>query len=185
MMKVKSDVIEIEVPDWYEEHQTEEPTIKSEADLIALAQKMSSVKVGRLAIMSRHLGLSPTNIIPGNKLILQAGSAYQISALIASQKTKAQLPNGNEINVREFVAPVRDDDQNLNDNQKANVTPSPEFFTPVISEVSRDRALDYLLKRVPGYVMGRLEVIAVNGGDVKAAAVELKARIDEMVLKLT
>jgi hypothetical protein len=45
--------------------------------------------------------------------------------------------------------------------------------------------MKYLLQRVPGYIKGRLNIIAVSGGDVRQAADSLKSMIDEMVKQLT
>ncbi len=189
--------LKIDVTDWAIEHDEIEPQISNEDDLIGLAIRpgMNTAKVARLAIISRERGNAPADILPANKPLLNSGGAVAISTKIAQRHKEVQLKNGKTLTVREFVAPVRDEDegQATDDAQVANApSPLPETlrhaqdatFVNVQSDEAKGRALDYLYKIVPGYIMGRLKIIAVNGGDVKAAADELKARIDEMVERL-
>ena len=184
-------LIKIDVTDWAVEHDQIEPSVTGEDDLIALVTKQgrSTAQVARLAIIARERGLAPTNILPENKPLLNAGAAVDISSKIARRMKEAQLPNGNTLTVREFVAPVREEEEEgqlANDTQNvlAPSSPLPETFVSVESPEARGRALDYLYKIVPGYIMGRLKIIAISGGDVKAAADELKNKIDEMVDRL-
>lgn len=195
-MATKEPVITIKVGDWATEYHEVEPSIGGEDDLVTLMtqQKMSTPKVARLALMAREFGNAPANILPENKPLLNSGAAVAVSSIIARRHVEAQTPSGNTYSVREFVAPVRapvreegEEDHILSDTQEGNVplpSPSDESFVPVQSEEAKGRAWDYLLKRVPGYIYGRLKIVAVNGGDVKAAAEELKVKIDELVLRL-
>lgn len=188
----KEPSIVIPVGDWDEEYLKEEPDISSEDSLISLLQttKYGPQKIGRLAIMARERGAAPEDIISANKLLLNAGAAVEVSAKAAAHKRKVELPDGREIEVREFVAPVREKGEGHfeGDTQATDASPSPqpdnEPFVSVISDTARTRALDYLLKIVPGYIYGRLAIIAANGGDVHAAADALKAKIDEVVERL-
>lgn len=191
MTKTKEPVITIKVGDWAEEYQAAEPQITSEDDLVALVaeQGMSTSKAARLAIMGREFGAIPEGVMPENKPLLMTGGAKAVSDMIVRRRKEVKLESGKTISVREFVAPVREEE--IEDENptvilaSGNPYPSlPETFAPVIGKEARDRALDYLLKVVPGYIMGRLEIIAANGGDVPAAANQLKALIDEMVEQL-
>lgn len=192
-MATKEPEIRIKVGDWAAEYHEVEPSIGDEDDLVTLMtkQKMSTPKVARLAIMAREFGNAPADILPENKPLLNSGAAVALSSVIARRHVEAQTPSGNTYSVREFVAPVREEGeegQAVNDTHKQSVpSPSPltdESFVPVQSEEAKGRAWDYLLKRVPGYIYGRLKIVAVNGGDVKAAAEELKVKIDELVERL-
>lgn len=190
-MATKEPVITIKVGDWAAEYHEVEPSINGEADLVNLLTqpKMTAPKLARLAIMAREFGNAPADILPENKPLLNSGAAVALSSIISRRHIEAQTPSGNTYTVREFVAPVREegeDDHDRSDTQITNVTPSPESesFVPVQSDEGNGRAYDYLLKRVPGYIYGRLKIIAVNGGDVQAAADELKVKIDELVARL-
>lgn len=183
-------LIKIDVTDWAEEHDRIEPDVSTEDKLTGLITggKVSIPQAARLGIIARERGLAPDDILPANKPLLMTGAAKHISSVIASKHIEAQTPSGNTYTVREFVAPVREgeDDQLNNDTLEGDVTPSPEpeTFASSQSEEGNGRAWNYLLKRVPGYIYGRLKIIAVNGGDVKEAAEELKNKIDELVLRL-
>ena len=184
--------IKIDVTDWAIEHDQIEPNISDEDRLIGLVTQagMSTAKAARLGIIAREKELAPEDILPANKPLLNSGAAVALSSVIARRHIEAQTPSGNTYSVREFVAPVREegeDDQMLRETQSNSVTPpslTDESYAPVHSEEAKGRAWDYLLKRIPGYIYGRLKIVAVNGGDVKAAADELKAKIDELVERL-
>jgi hypothetical protein len=207
-MPTKEPVITIKVGDWATEYHEVEPNISGEDDLVGLVtkQKMNTAKAARLGLMAREFGNAPADILPENKPLLNSGAAVAVSSLIARRHVEAQTPSGNTYSVREFVAPVRDDasddpweypldspegwegeDHEGSDTLFLSVSPpspSDESYAPVQSEEASGRAWDYLLKRVPGYIYGRLKIVAVNGGDVKAAAEELKGKIDELVERL-
>lgn len=183
--------IKIPVEDWNQEFLQEEPNLTGENSLIDLRlQGVHPAKIGRLAIIARERGVAPDDILPANKLLLNTGAALEISTAIAARKRTVETADGKEIEVREFVAPVREEEEGHHtyDNQDNSASPSPlpdnTAIISVLSDTARARALDYLLKIVPGYVYGRLAIIAVNGGDVAAAADSLKGKIDEMVERL-
>lgn len=190
-MEAKKLTVTIPINDWGNEYAEVEPKLLDQEDLVELLKQphFSASKIGRLAIVARERGDAPQDIIPGNKLLLNAGAAVEISSIAARRKTTVELADGREIEVREFVAPYRDDevDRLANDNQDMGVNPSPDDydgFVPVHSTVANTRATNYLLKKVPGYIYGRLAIIAANGGEVQEAAELLKDKIDEMVKRL-
>jgi hypothetical protein len=185
----------IPVGDWDDEYIQEEPEITAEDDLIKLAMQKGygPQKIGRLAVIARERQAAPDNILSANKLLLNAGAAVEISSMISRRKVKAELPDGREIEVREFVAPVReeaeDEGQATGDDLDRGAlppSPSPADFKVVSFKdpLAVERAEKYLHERVPGYVYGRLSLIAVNGGDVAAAARKLKKEIDKQVALL-
>lgn len=181
--------IKIDVTDWAIEHDQVEPDVSNEDKLIGLVTQggMSTAKAARLGIIAREKGNAPEDILPANKPLLMTGGAVAISSVIARRHKEVQLENGKTFSVREFIAPVGENEeghQQSDTHERSAPSPLPETFVSVLSPEARTRALDYLYKVVPGYIMGRLKIIAVNGGDVQAAANELKAKIDEMVERL-
>jgi hypothetical protein len=193
-MTTKDAIIKIEVNDCADEYRNTEPDLSSEDSLVSLFTKpgWTTPKLARAVIGARVLGINPVDYLPANKPLFLTGTGVAIAQVVSKRHIEAQTPSGNTYTVREFVAPVReegeDDDQLSGDTQESDVTLSPssepESYAPVQSEEGKGRAMDYLLKRVPGYIYGRLKIIAVNGGDVKAAAEELKGKIDELVERL-
>ena len=162
--------INIDVTDWKQEYDETELQILSEEDLLELATKLHPAKVARLYIISREQKLSPDELLPANKPLFQTGAAAALSGFIARQKKSTVMPNGKEFEVREYVGTVKEDGEL-----------SFEPFVKIESEEGLKRALDYLLNTVPGYIMGRLKIIAASGGDVEEAAELLKDKIDDMV----
>lgn len=182
--------LKIDVTDWTIEHDEIEPQLTGEDDLVSLVTRtgVSTAKAARLAIISREKGNAPADILPENKPLLNSGGAVAVASAITRRMKEIQLENGKTFSVREFVAPVREEEEGQGvDDTQTPAAPSPltESFVSVQSPEARTRALDYLYKIVPGYIMGRLKIIAVNGGDVRAAADEVKAKIDEMVERLS
>lgn len=185
----KATFLKIDVTDWAVEHDEIEPQITGEDDMVNLATRpgMTTAKVARLAIISRAKGNAPANILPENKPLLNSGAAQAVAQVVVRRHIEAQLPNGNMTTIREFLAPVREEEEGQEiDDTHTIVAPSPlsESFAPALSEEGKKRAMDYLFKRVTGYIYNPLKTIAVNGGDVRAAADELKDKIDKMVERL-
>jgi len=172
--------ININVTDWQDEYMDAEPVLINERAAIETQQRdgIGPHKMGRLLVVGREMGQAPSEILPPCKSLLNIGAAYKWSQLLAERKTTATLSDGRELEVREFVADVRQDTEEGED-------PEP-FAAPVRYDDPKaiERARDYLLNRVPGYVYGRLAIIAANGGDVAGAADGLKAAIDGMVARL-
>ncbi len=180
-------VIKIDVTDWAVEHDEIEPDVSSEDKLVELSTKYHTIKLARMAIIAREKGLMPEGIMPPNKVVLQSGAWLRISSLIKRRVSEKELPNGKTVEFREFVGVVRDEDgQNTGDTLSAHADSSltTDLYVHAESDEGLERAIDYLLKRIPGYVYGRLVTIAANGGDVRKAADELKGKIDELVERL-
>ena len=180
-------VIKIDVTDWAVEHDEIEPDVSSEDKLVELSTKYHTIKLARMAIIAREKGLMPEGIMPPNKVVLQSGAWLRISSLIKRRVKEFELPNGNTVEVREFVGAVKDENDHVHgDALDSDVDSSftADLYVHSESDEGLGRAIDYLLKRIPGYVYGRLVTIAANGGDVRKAADELKGKIDELVERL-
>lgn len=179
--------IQIDIADWCDEFFRAEVDLSDPDKLAEIAAKYTAAQLSRMAVVAHQLGQAKKRYLPENKPLFATGAHLHTAQLLASREKSVQLANGSNITIREFVGPVRgEDDHVASDNHEANVTsPEPlDFDQPFVmgqSQQGLERALEYLHRRVPGYVMGRLKLIAANGGDVKAEAEVLKAKIDEMV----
>lgn len=204
--------LKIPVGDWMREYVREEPDVSTEEKIIEMAtrDKVPTSQIGRFVIVAREAGAAPDEIIPANRLLLNAAAAASVQQIIASRHRELELPNQRTVKVREFIGPVKevytqvkaDDIQPINElvvpmpvleegeaieleEYPINQTAIEAGFVEVQSEAAQQRAIDYLLGRVPGYVYSRLAVIAVNGGDVAGIADRFKAEIDRIVGELT
>ncbi len=179
--------IEIEAKDWEEEHDEVEPDISTADKLVELSTKYSTPKVARMAIVAREKGLMPNDILPANKPLFQSGAWLAVSSLIKRRVEEKELPNGKTVEFREYVGVVRDEDGHVVSDALLNSADSSlttDLYVHAESDEGLERAIDYLLKRIPGYVYGRMCIVAANGGDVRKAADELKGKIDELVDRL-
>lgn len=185
--KQKEPVLTIPIGDWMKEYVREEVKVTTEEDIIGLLvnEKRSTVQVARLIIVAREAGQAPEGIIPANKPLLNTGGAMAIQSMLTQRYREKKLKNGKVIKVREFVAPVKRKIKFTKDGQAEEEVNGDKGIVSVESDIACERALKYLSRRVPGYIYGRLKVVAVNGGDITEAADALKREIDEMVSKLT
>lgn len=194
------------------EYVREEVDVSTEEKIIELATKdnMPTSQIARMVIIAREAGQCPDEMIPANKLLLNAGGAASIQQIIATRYRELELANNRTVKVREFVGPVREvyTQVKADEVQSTNelVTPMPILeegevieleretesqvtiepgFVDVQSEAACQRAIDYLLGRVPGYIYSRLATVAVNRGDVAGVADRLKSEIDRIVGELT
>lgn len=181
-------VIEIPYRDWLEEYMRDEPDVSTEEKLIEALKCATSAKVARWAIVARERGDAPQNLLKPNKLLLYAGGQADIASKYAAQKRRVQLENGREINVRAYVGPVPKEEEEQADFEttvEAGVVQDDNLFlVEALSVQGCERALYYLRKVVPGHVWGRLEIVAINRGDVQGVAQELIGEIEKMVERL-
>ena len=176
--------IKFGIGDWHEEYSQAEIDISDADKLATEATHYTAAQLARMAVVAHQLRHAKKRYLPENKPLFATGAHLHTAQLLANRERAVTLENGRDITIREFVGPVRgDDDHDCDDTQDARVTP-PEPFVNAVSEMGLMRATDYLRKRVPGYVKGRLKLIAANGGDVRAEAEILKALIDAMVEEL-
>lgn len=205
-------VLTIPIGEWMREYVREEIDVSTEEKIVELAtkDKMPTSQIARMVIIAREAGAAPEKIIPPNKLLLNAGGAASIQQIIATRYRELEIANNKTVKVREFVAPVRevytqvkaDEIQPINelvvpmlDLEEREITEMEESpvnqpenetgFVTVQSEAACQRAIDYLLGRIPGYVYSRLAIVAVNRGEVAQIAERLKTEIDRVVGELT
>lgn len=164
--------INIDITDWNEEHKEKEPNVSSHKEIIERSKEgLGPSELARMTIVARELDLAPENIIASNKVNLMVGGAAQISK-IKTGKKEAKLKNGNTVNMREYTCPVEggEDDVLVESETKAGY----------------DNAVNYLLNVVPGYIVGRLRIIAnySGNGDVEHYAELLIEKIRSAVKEL-
>lgn len=170
-------VITIEYGDWLQEYREKERDMTSEANILtAIEERCSTALAARLCIVAREQQHAPEDILPSNKLLLMAGGREAVSALVTSQLVEFETEDGKKYSARAYVADLPGDDEEEDEREHA--------FVEAQSIRGLENAERYLLNRVPGYIFGRLKIIALNGGDVQGAADTLKATIDEMVERL-
>ena len=185
--------VHIGIGDWEAEYLEEEPKIDGQGALIDLRRRYAIGKTARMVAAARARSEAPADIIKPDKLLYQSGIEADIATQIANRTVKARLENGREIDVREFVGTPpgeaeteTDPDAEGFDSEVLGGT--GDDYTGLIvdmrSQDAHDRALRYLTRNVPGYVRGRLEIIAANRGDVRTAAQELVGSIWQMVEEL-
>jgi len=206
-------IITIDVTDWLDEYMAEEADVTTLEALIDRATQdgLDARQLARLVIIARERGdLSEDMEFPPNKALLNNGGGLAVNMMMAQQKRRIEMGDGTVHYVRELIAPLRDShtasenhatdashNQCETQAQDAHtfesvaevvqaVQPAPRdaSYAFVGTPLALDRALAYLDRVVPGYIMGRLLIIRESGGDVGAAADVLKERIDEMVEEL-
>ena len=172
--------LKIGIGDWIEEAHRAEVEFHNEDEMLAdhVCEGRSPLQTGRMAIALRHLGMADDDVLPENKLLLNAGAAYAVSQAFAHRRRKTTV-EGKEYAVREYVGSVPDDDEDDGVVVERSIVTS-------LSPEGAARARRYLARSVPGYIWGRLVLIAEQDADeVREAADALKASIDEMVARLT
>lgn len=177
----------IDVTDWAEEYRAIEPDVSKNPIIdLQLKKGMKPAQVARLLIIARQRGDVAADLFPADKLLLMTGGAVHVSSYTAMQKAKVEV-NGKTFEARAYVAPVgeeEEDDYSANDTQYQGVTSSPDPLVNVKGEAALDYAQKYLTVKVPGYIWGRLLIVAANEGDVAQTAQQLKDEIDRMVKAL-
>ena len=175
-------VINIDATDWKEEYDHEGTPIRNFDDVISARRDRHPAQTARMALIARDPRVedAPPDLLPMNRLLLMSGAMASIASAIAQREVTRRLKNGIEITCREYMGVVHSDD----DEQTESSSDGNPGIVSIDDNKALDRALAYLQQRVPGYVMGRLKVIAVCGGDVREAADELIGKIEKMVDKL-
>ena len=188
-------VLKIDCTDWADEYMTSEPDLSSEDAMVRAHQegKLHIAQIGRFVIVARERGDAPDDIVLPNKMLLQLGANGNIADKFRARKRRVTTESGQEIVVREMVAPVSElrartgDGDDLALDLTASEPDESNAYVWVDCEttLALERAEKYLQRSVPGHIWPRLALIAVNDGDVAGAADLLHDKIDEMVAKLT
>lgn len=189
--------IKIDITDWVENYQILEPNIKTFDDVVSLlTHGHKPYSAGVLALVARERGDAEFSILPENKMLLGTGAAVSVSREVAAKLRKAKMPNGSEVEVRQFVAPV---DHLLSDDQSKGVNGDEmqsvhiggeaqahdDRYLSTSDPMAAKRAEDYLMRRVTGDIWGRLIIIAEHDGDYKGVANKLIKEIKEMVKRIS
>jgi hypothetical protein len=165
-------VIDIDVTDWAEEYAMEEVDLSSPEALVDAQQDRgySPTQGGRMLAIAKHRG-ETFEEIPGHKLMLQLGAARSFVNFFTQMKERVTLKSGKEVEVRSYVAQADGDE----DEDPA--------YVEWTDDKALDRAEDYLLKRVPGHIRGRLALFAARGREKQMRTVVqvLHQTIDELV----
>lgn len=187
--------IVIPIGDWEEEYLEAELDVSSEEEILKRVRNLRTpAQLARWVLVARERGDAPEDILPPNKLVIHQGAAANISGLVKSKRTTVKLKNGRKVKIRTFVGTVKDEELTIvtvgttpakAKKPKKKVVADDTAFVGSLTSKALPRALAYMRKRVPGYIRGRLEIIAANGGDVQAAVDELNVIVEEMVEELT
>ncbi len=173
-------IINTDITDWGDDFNKKKPKVGSNDEVIARRlEGMHAAEIARHLIAGRKLKKVPSNIIKPDKILLMMGGSSEVIAKTQSKK-KVELPNGSEAKIREYVAPVTENEKNGDDNGTSNA------IVKSSDKEAAGRAASYLRKVCSGRIYSRLAIIAKYGqpGDVKKFGKELKGIIDEIMVKL-
>ncbi len=169
-LTTKKVVIKIDITDWDEEYQDNEVNVSSEDEIIKRAKEgIKPSEMGRHIIVSREHGLSPEGIIRPNKTILNIGAAEAVSKLIARRYKNVTIKNdgGKTLKIRALTCATEDAEESV-------VVDSD-------TEAGLQNAISYTLNVIPGHIRSRLDIIRVNGGNVKKVGRQLITIVQEII----
>lgn len=184
--------IVIPMDEEYRAYLEEEPNTDTARDSIhyMINRKIHPATMAQHVLIAETVGNTKQEIIGTPKVVLKAGAAARYSNLLNGLKTEGHTPSGNPVQVREIVRAVvgvteeePEEDDTPVDKDKPRMLPDDRMPVFVTNHLAAQRALQYLKRKVPGYVQGRLAILAVAEGEeaVRNAAYELKMAIDAIV----
>ena len=163
--------IKIDITDWVAELQKNQVEIKDEESLFDLtAEGYNAGEIARMAIAGRENGKAPDDILKPNKLLLYAGARREVA-----EKHEKRLLANMPLPVREYIG------QGFDDKKEDD---SEGGYISTESEEGLRLATEYLLKVVPGHVVGHLRIVAMNRGETEAIARQLAERIIASALEI-
>jgi len=174
-------IIRTDVTDWDDDFGVKKPDVTTDEEIIKRRKEgMHSGEVGRHAFIARERRLTNKDIIGSPKTLLQLGLVIEMNRKTARKK-RVELVNGYNVDIREFVSPVVDEGEDEDEDHEQDIA-----IVDSSTKKGIRAAAAYLLKIVPGYIYGRLAIIAKYGnkGDAQKYANELKDKIDEIMVKL-
>lgn len=177
-------VIPIDATDWRDEVMHNEMVIEKEEDIVdAIAKGKQTAEVARAVIVNRELGHAPSDIIRPNRILLMTGAQADIADLFHS-KTMAEFTarNGKTYAVPGFIGKGKQETPDA--DEKADGVELEASYVEIQSDDGIERNRHYLSKTVTGWIWNRFGQLKAAGADVRQAADELKAAVDEMVEKI-
>jgi hypothetical protein len=191
----------------YRQYLANEPDVETldKAVQTMLQERKTVPQMAMQVLVAEALGHTTEEIIGTPKVVLRAGASRRFSDRVAALHCTKNAPNGREIQVRELVmhvsepefeedeegdidVPIQDSlatELSIEKEQEA-VVDEVDYPVSIDHPLALDRAKRYFDRNVPGYIMGRLKIIAANGTrqEVEDAAEQLKVKIDAMVAQL-
>lgn len=190
-------ILEIDITDEANEYVKEEPNLSTEDDALTTAMERgySALKMGRLLPVAWHRGES--DFAPEPKYMMHAGYSVDWTSRVGRMMERITLKTGKVISIRRIVGnvpepePMDDGDGDSQPPLDLDIeTPPGEPPDDGKLKMWNDptaihRAHRYLQERIPGYVYGRLKIIAANDGDVWAEIRELQDKLEELGKRLS
>lgn len=175
--------IKEDITDWQDEFNQIEPDIRTKEDLIKLRQtNLPPAQVGRLAIVSRAMGLADEDILSPNKELLNWGSAQEIASMMAKARQTIKLANGKEIIARKFVGhEMPDETEDLEAEPDNGNAPVDYSMVTSNSPAAIDRAARYLMSNVLGRVRERLVIVAQDKEAFKQTVKDFRQEFEAIV----
>lgn len=171
--------IVIPIGDWDSEAKAAEVDISTWEKMleVRIGKGWHPAKMARLYLVARERGETDPEILASNKLLLMTGTARAITDREVKMLETVMLKNGKEVKVRSLVAPVHyeqptdaDDDDQLEldamppgPEKPVDNNPAPVWYDDPLAV---DRAIGYLMHKIPGHIYRRMTTIAAGGGDV-------------------
>lgn len=176
--------IQVPIDDWAEEVKREEVELTSDADIIAAMATTGAhpLKLARMVIASREMGIAPEGIIAPNKTLLNVGGAEEVARLIRSQVNTVHVGD-QSYEARAFVGPV---DGAAPDGEEG--APDEVTFVAANTKLALARLATYISDMIPRHVWGRAVILASHAGGQETlheALRALRAAIDGIEEKLT
>ena len=190
----------------YRQYLADEPDVETldKAVQTMLQERKTVPQMAMQILVAEALGHTTEEIIGTPKTVLRAGASRRFSDRAAALRCTKTAPNGREIQVRELVMHVNEPELEEGEDDNIDVPIQDSLATELSMEreqeavdevdypvsidhpLALDRAKWYFDRNVPGYIMGRLKIIAANGTrqEVEDAAAQLKVKIDAMVAQL-
>lgn len=180
--------IHIPIGDWQlEALRTETPITNRDDVLKAVESGVQTAQIARRVIVWREMGLTPSDFMRPNKLLLHAGAREDIARMVRAAQHTVKVKD-RSYRAPDYVGPVQtpepEDDGNGQTFQTTIPDDQPTTYVKHSDPAAAKLAEDYLLRIVGGHIWPRLLTIYESGGNVPDIVKQLKKQLDEMVLRL-
>ena len=191
MSKYSND-LKIEIKDEIEWILRHELIVTSRDEMIDLGIKYGPHIAAVAAIISRHIGIAPEDILKENKRLLMDAGAAQIYLAIRYLKSQVELETGRMISVAQYNKPPASKEDYITgeegtDNgakvlasESTTNAPLKENYAEAGSEQYCENAIRYLRWSL-GHVRNRLAEMAASGHDFRAEAEDYTAEVMNIV----